>query len=46
MKKPDPVATAVGQILKAVVPPEVRKMAATGLNNSGRIKEVPKVYMP
>jgi hypothetical protein len=45
-EKPNPVATAVGQVLKAVVPPEVRKMAATGLNASGQIKGVPKVYMP
>lgn len=45
-EKPDPMATAVGQVLKAVVPPEIRKMVATGLNDSGRIKGVPKVYMP
>ena len=45
-EKPNPLATAFGQALKEVVPPGVRKMAATGLNDGGRIKEVPKVYMP
>ena len=45
-EKPDPLTTTFGQALKEVVPPGIRKMAATGLNDSGRIKGVPKVYMP
>ena len=45
-QRPDPMATAVGQVLKVVVPPELRKMAATTVNDTGLLKEVPRVYMP